>query len=110
MEATDANIRMVREALGETIPDSGTESDTLFTNEQVTGWLQNSVFLDAASYRGWLAKLALLVDLVNVTDGAASRELSDAHDHALAMVKLYAKLALGPASGRTRVGKIVRRS
>jgi hypothetical protein len=103
------DITAVRETLGESIPVGGTEVDTMFTDNQVTAWVNGSSSLDAASLRGWKAKAANLSNLVNVTDGAASRELSDAFDHALEMIKLYTKTATGGATvGRTRVGKIVR--
>lgn len=108
MEASSANITSVRESLGESIPTGGTDADTMFTDARIKVWLEEASHSDAASYRGWLAKLANLSDLVNVSDGAASRELSDAYDHAMQMVKLYGKLAQGPSAGRSRVGKIIR--
>lgn len=98
----------VRENLGEVIPSGGTDADTMFTDAQIATWINNTANLDAATLRGWKVKLANYANLVNVTDGAASREMSDLFDHAQEMVKYYGKLAVGPTSGRSRVGRIVR--
>jgi len=106
--ATEAQVNEVRENIGETIPANGVDSDTMFTDEQIIAWIDGTTNLDAASLRGWKVKLAHFANLVNVTDGAASREMSDLFEHAKEMVKTYTKLAQGPAAGRTRVGRIVR--
>lgn len=106
--ATDDQVIEVRENIGEQIPADGAETDTLFTDDQIKAWIDGTSNLDAASLRGWKVKMAHFANLVNVTDGAASREMSDLFEHAQEMVKVYNKLALGPAAGRTRVGKIVR--
>lgn len=106
--ATADEIIAVRESIGELIPEGGSEGDTLFPDARISAWIDESSSLDAASLRGWKAKLASLSNLVDVTDGAASRALSDAFDHAQEMVRFYTKLAIGPSAGRTRVGKIVR--
>jgi hypothetical protein len=107
MTAQD-DITSVREKLGESIPTGGDESDTMFTDEQVTNWIDSNTSLDGAAYQGWQAKMANLANLVNVTDGAASRALGDAFDHAKDMVKFYGGLAVGPTFDRARIGKIVR--
>lgn len=98
----------LRNMLGEVVPVGGTEEDTLFTDEQLTSWINESATLDAAALQGWKIKMAHFANLVDTTDGAAARALSDLFAHAQAMVKMYGNLVLGPTAGRSRVGKIVR--
>lgn len=105
--ALAADITTLRLKIGESIPAGGTESDTLFTDGQINVWLDGNDTMDGAALEGWEAKLAALANLVSVTDGAASRELSDAFDHAAEMVSYYSK-KLNGRSGRARVGKIIR--
>lgn len=108
MEASTENIAELRTMLGESIPADGTEADTMFTNAQITSWLTNNSSLASASLAGWQAKMANYAGLVNVTDGAASRDFSDLLENAAEMVKMYTRLAKGITYGRSRVGKIVR--
>lgn len=105
--ATSEQVKALRQKIGESIPPDGTESDTLFTDAEVGVWVDNYTPHLAAA-EGWEAKMAHWANLVNVTDGAASRELSDLMDHAEKMVSYYRRQALGPVRSRTRVGKIVR--
>lgn len=106
--AIQQDVNEVRENIGENIPAGGTEADTLFTDEQIEAWINDTSSLDSASLRGWKKKMAELANLANVTDGAASRTFSDLFEHAKQMVALYTDLAVGPTAGRARVGKIVR--
>lgn len=108
MEASTENITELREMLGESLPEGGTEADSMFTNTQITTWLEAAVSIEAAALKGWRVKMAHYANLVNVTDGAASRELSDLMTHAQEMVTMYTRLARGITWGRTRVGKIRR--
>lgn len=101
-------ITQVREKIGETIPDGGVEADTLFTDAQIDSWIDTTSSLDAAAARGWEVKMAHFASLVDVTDGAASRKMSDLMLNAEKMMKIYTRRALGPAAGRTRIGKIRR--
>jgi len=109
MDGTLDNIQALRLLIGERIEVGQTEADTLFTDEQLIQWLENNPSIERAAYDGWLAKAAQFANLVNVTDGAASRELSDLLDNARAMIALYAKSSAGPTEGRARIGRIVRR-
>lgn len=108
MATIQEKITEVREMIGETIPPGGSDVNTMFTDERVTAWINGSSSLEGAALRGWRAKAAEFSNLVNVTDGAASREMSDLLKNALEMVKQYNGLSRGPAFGRTRVGKIIR--
>lgn len=105
----EEKVTELRVMLGESITAESPEADSMFTNEQLGKWITaSSDNLNIAAVKGWQAKMANFAGLVNVTDGAASREFSDLMDHAEVMVKMYSKLALGPTVGRSRVGKIVR--
>lgn len=107
MALTDVN--RLRELLGEPIPEDGTESDTLFTDERLEDLLTvANDDLDRAAFEGWRIKAAHFANLVNVTDGNAVRQMSDLLDHADKMVKYYLRSSSGPTEGRTRIGRIVR--
>ena len=99
----------VRRLLGEEIPEGGTEADTLFTDATVDDFLLlGGGDLERAAYEGWRAKAARLADLVDITEGNASRAMSDAHKHALDMIRQFARSSSGPTEGRTRIGRIRR--
>lgn len=107
MALTD--VTRLRDLLGEPIPDGGTEDDTLFTDERLRDFLllaNNDV--ERAAFEGWRAKAAQLANLVDVTDGNASRKMSDLLDNAEKMVRYYQRSSTGPTEGRTRIGRIVR--
>lgn len=109
MIATPELVEELRLKLGEAIPTGGVEGDTLFTDQQLKKLIEAAPFLDRAAYEGWRIKAANYANLVNVTDGAASREFSDLLDNARQMVSSYDRSQAGPTAGRTRVGRIVRR-
>ena len=109
MEVTPEARNELRALLGEQIPEGDTAADTLFSDELIDSWLRSNPDLERAAYDGWRAKAAEMANLVNVTDGAAVREFSDLHEHALNMVRLYSRASSGPTEGRSRVGRIVRR-
>lgn len=56
----------------------------------------------------WKIKAARYSSLVDVTEGNASRAMSDMQAHALNMVKQFEKSTTGPTEGRTRIGRIRR--
>lgn len=106
--ATPEQVTSLRLLLGETIPPGGTDEDTLFTDQQIGIWVDSNPDEERAAYDGWRAKAAQFANLVNVTDGAASRELGDLLTNARQMVSMYARSTSGPTEGRSRVGRIVR--
>lgn len=110
MAATQEDITTLRAMLGEQIPPGGSAADTMFTDDQIASWLMGAKSLDEAALFGWRSKLATFAGMVNVTDGAASRELGMLFENAREMVDLYSNIVTGKASrpGRTRVGKIIR--
>lgn len=99
-----SDVERVKQLLGET------GSEPLFTDGEIQDLLDGADGdTERAAYEGWRAKAAKFADLVDVTEGNASRAMSDLHDHALKMVSLYARASAGPTEGRTRIGKIRRR-
>lgn len=102
MALTDAE--RLRAMLNDTDPD-----DPILSAEQIADLLtaaDNN--LERAAYDGWRIKSAYYADLVDVTEGNASRAMSDLQDHAILMMKTYERSRSGPTEGRTRIGRIVR--
>lgn len=110
MTGETATQSELRGMLGETIPVDGTAADTLIPDEKLLDtWLKGSGDdLNKAALSGWRWKMAHWAGLVNVTDGAASRNFSDLMAHAETMINMYTKLSRGAAQGRSRVGRIER--
>jgi hypothetical protein len=106
--ASAEEITALRLKTGEVIPEGGSAADTMFSDEQFTTWIDTSGSTAAAALQVWEAKLAAWAGLVDVTDGAAQRALSDLMDHGTKMIGYYEDLVAGPNRNRTRVGKIVR--
>ena len=99
----------LRQLLGEVVPEGGTDEDTLFTDETIQQLLtDNPDNIERAAYEGWKIKAAHFANLVDVTDGNASRAMSDLMDNADKMVKIFLRSSQGPTEGRTRVGRIRR--
>lgn len=105
---TDAE--RVRELIGETIPEGSSDLDTLFTDAQILTWLGDADGdVDAAVLRGWRAKAAIYVELVDTAEGTSKRAMSDLHKNALSMVEaLSSGSSSGGTSGRTRIRKLTR--
>lgn len=104
---TDAE--RLRQLLGEVVPPGGTAADTMFTPAEIQDFLDSTNSLKAAAASGWLAKAGAYAGLVTTTEGTSRRALSDLHDHAIAMLKVYgADSSVPTSSGRTRIHQIVR--
>jgi hypothetical protein len=106
--ATPEAILELRENLGETIPEGGSEGDTLFTDERLGYYIDVNPDLDRATLQGWRAKVAALSNLVDTTEGNSQKKFSQLRSAALDMVKLYSRSSGGPTEGRTRIGRISR--
>jgi|SRR5882672_424352 len=105
-----SDVDRLRALIGEKIPDGGEETDTQFSNVEMENLLLDSGYhLERAAFEGWRLKAAIYADLVNVTEGNASRQMSDLHKHALDMVKAYSVTSSVLTQGRTRIGRIRRR-
>lgn len=104
-----ADSDRLRLMLAETIPDDGTDEDTLFTHAEISQFLlDGNNDLERAAFEGWRAKAAKYADLVDVSEGNAARAMSDLHGHAMTMAKYYEKSRPGSTEGRTRVGRVRR--
>lgn len=112
MEPTEPVKNLVRVKLAEEIPDGGSADDTLISDQTLTTIILGSSTIDDALISGWEVKLAQWSNLVDVTDGAASRKLGDLMAHAADMIAYYKNKVRGGETGvnrnRTRVGRIVR--
>lgn len=107
--ATPTELEQLRKLLGEEIPDGGSSSDTLFTDDELQLLLDNNPNnIERAAYDGWRTKAANYANLVDVTDGNAARAMSDLMSNADKMVRLYQRSSSGATEGRTRVGRIRR--
>lgn len=106
--ATEDQITALRSKIGEPIPAGGSETDTLFTDDQVGQWVDSTLSMAYAAIQGWEAKLAYWANLVNVVDGAAARNMSDLMDHAEYMISYFTKQTILGTRGRPRIGSIIR--
>lgn len=99
----------LRLALNEQIGEGEDESDTRFTDQAILQFLSEaSGDPDRAAAIGWTAKAAIFADLITISEGNALRQMSDLHNHALAMVKQFSGVP-SAVRGRARVGRIRRR-
>jgi hypothetical protein len=87
-----------------------TDADAqVVTDEQIEFLLAESDGdIERAALGGWRLKAAHYSGLVDITEGNASRKMSQMFAHAQDMVKMYAGSRGGPTEGRTRIGRIVR--
>lgn len=64
---------------------------------------------ERAAVDAWRFKAAKSASLVDVTEGNASRAMSDMVEHDLALMKVFMASRTGPTEGRTTIGRIRRR-
>lgn len=102
------NAERLRALVGESIPDGGTEADTLFTEVEIDDILSQSDDVERAAYEAWREKAAKLANLVDTTEGNSQKKFSQLLDNANDMVKLYLRSSGGPTEGRTRIGRLTR--
>lgn len=98
----------LRQLLGEQVPPGGSESDTLFTLEEINDLLSENGDMERAAFEGWRVKAAKLSNLVDSTEGNSQRKFSQLHSQALDQIKIYMRSSPGPTEGRARVGRAVR--
>lgn len=104
----------LRGLLGEAIPAGGSDTDTMFTDDEIDDLLEQGLAVNdvhqiqAAAYYGWLEKMANYANLVTVNEGNAMRELTELHRNAQRMVDRYIGYAETPSRGRARIGRISR--
>lgn len=98
----------LRLLLADPLPTDG--SDPMFSDTVLQDLLADSGNdPERAAAEGWVMKAAKYAHMVDVTEGNASRAMSDLHGHALDMVKQFQRSSTGPTEGRTRIGSIRRR-
>ena len=93
----------LRALLNDVDPDN-----PVITDDQINDLLSETSDLERAALGGWRIKAAYYADLIDITEGNASRKMSQLHAHAMAMIKSYSQSRGGPTEGRTRIGRIVR--
>lgn len=98
---------LLREYLGEEIPEGGSDSDTMFSHAAVTALLaRNTGDLQRAAAEGWSIKAAKYARQVDVSDGTDNRQMSQLHRQAVIEWQRWS----GPStSGGTRIYQLRRR-
>lgn len=99
------NVERLRALLGETIPQGGTPSDTLFTEDQIQDLLDRHGSPSAAQGEGLNIKAAYFLTMVDTTEGSSTRKHSAAHKAALSQMRTVNTTAGGRV---TRVHQIER--
>lgn len=108
MALTDAE--RLRQKLGESVPEGGTDADTLFSDAQIADFLATTTTMEEAAYEGWIAKAAELANLVTVQEGQSKLNMSDLHQAALKQVEAFGVMAgVGAKSRSIRIGRLTRR-
>lgn len=100
MTPTDDLREELRELLDEVIPPAGTESDTRFTNAQISKMLTRANNIYAAAADGWTRKAAMLQrELGQIQSYTVGQERYDMHklqdmlNYALKMAETYSGMA-----------------
>lgn len=104
--ASTESIVLFRQLVGEIVPGGGTDSDTMFTDDQVTAIIDAAADINSAAAEGWRQKAARYADMVDVSEAGESLDLSDLHEKALKQVKYFEGLV--SATGGTRIHKLAR--
>jgi hypothetical protein len=100
---------MLRLYIDDVVPTDGTLP--MFTDAELQAPLDAAMQdPERAAIEGWRWKAARAAAMVDVTEGNASRAMSDMLEHALNMIEHFEKSRGGPTEGRTRIGTIRRRS
>lgn len=86
----------------------GSDTDTLFTDEQIDALLLDQGSVDAAVAEGWRIKAAKFASLVDVQEGTSKRAMSDMHKNALAMAEVFGGGDGGSFGARTRQHRLER--
>lgn len=108
MTAPPSPMDLLRLYIDDVMPVDG--SDPMFSEAELQLVLdQANGNPERAAVEAWRWKAAKYAALVDVTEGNASRAMSDLQGHALNMVKHFSNSSAGPTEGRTRIGSIRRR-
>lgn len=102
-----AQEELLREYLGEDIPEGGSDSDTMFSHAAVTALLaRNQGDIRAATSEGWSIKAAKYARQVDVSDGTDNRQMSQLHRQAVLEWQRWSGTTSG---GGTRIYQVKRR-
>ena len=108
MASPPTTLDLLRLYIDDVMPTDGT--DPMFSDAELQHVLDEAAGdPERAAVEAWRWKAAKYAGLVDVTEGNASRAMSDLQDHALSMVLHFEKSRTGPTEGRTRIGSIRRR-
>lgn len=108
MATPPTQMDLLRLYIDDVMPVDGT--DPMFSDAELQHVLdQANGNPERAAVEAWRWKAAKFAGLVDVTEGNASRAMSDMQDHAMAMVNHFERSTAGPTEGRTRIGSIRRR-
>lgn len=101
---------LLRIYLGEVIPEGGSDTDTMFTDAEITAFLDDTADTFAAAALGWNAKAANLAHLVDMAEGSSRRSFSQRWENAIKMAEYYTAQSGGSSSGvsGTRIHEIER--
>lgn len=105
---SEAHVQL-RQFLGEQIPEGGSDKDTDFRDQEIEDLLTNNGgSARRAAYDGWRIKAARYAELVDVTEGNASRKMSQLHKQALDTARTFLRSTNTAVEGRSRIGTIRR--
>lgn len=103
MDVTAELIEELRVRIGERIPEGGADTDTLFTDAELTVLLDQVADITAGTALGWEFKAAELARLVDVAEADSTRYLSQRWKHAKSMADKWTKKVDDAAALRTAV-------
>src|ERR1700743_467285 len=82
---------LVRLQCGESIPDGGEDSDTMFSSGQIQTFLDScNQMVNAATAMAWSAKSAIYATQVDIVEGNSQRKMSQAAIAANSQAKFWA--------------------
>lgn len=101
MALTDSD--RLRALLGEEIPDGGDETDTLFTDEEISDLLSQYGTPTAAEGQGWKIKAGKLSYTVDIIEGSTARKGNQAFEHAMKMASSFGGVGAGKGPARVHL-------
>lgn len=82
---------LVRLQCGESIPEGGADTDTLFTDGQIQTFFDSCAqMVNAATAMAWRTKAAIFATQVDVVEGNSQRKMSQAYEAAKSQATFWA--------------------
>lgn len=107
-------VLLLRDYLGERIPDGGSEDDTFFTDAELEDMITSNPYeVVGAAVTGWAAKAGEYARLIDINESGGQRLLSQKYRQAAAQLKFFqdmltaqiaADAATVTAAGRSAAG------